>query len=299
MTRALVLYTLSPYDRSFWSCVRDPLWLLFTLVAVLPYVGPVFWLCLYAAKDRSDEHQLCDFILSFKAAQFAGVGVLSVARGIVLYLICTSREPPTCEVEGPRLQSWDAAFFALQILLVWAAFRALPHTRAARRPSAVSHESLVLRRGSLPAGGHLFRLFWYDSAVLLTSSLLLLGGVSLGGVGGASFLDLPRWNTRAALYWTRALYGVLAAPFVPFKMPLLGALLTHAARTGYDPHGRTMLLQRRVPFLREPVGGDYARPSVPPPARGRAEKVDGTAQRSAALQERAGDLALQRGRGAG
>merc|ERR1711862_20629 len=57
------------------------------------------------------------------------------------------------------------------------------------------------------------------------------------------FVGLQGWQVQAALYWIRTLYGLVAWPFVIFRLPLMGGFLTRASATGYDRRGRTKLLQ--------------------------------------------------------
>ena len=48
------------------------------------------------------------------------------------------------------------------------------------------------------------------------------------------------WRTSAALHWTKTLYLLLAFPFLLFKLPVLGKLLTHTRPTGYNPRGNVV-----------------------------------------------------------
>ena len=41
------------------------------------------------------------------------------------------------------------------------------------------------------------------------------------------------WQLRATLYWVQVVYGLLSAPFLLFKLPLMGNLLTHANPPAY------------------------------------------------------------------
>ena len=59
-------------------------------------------------------------------------------------------------------------------------------------------------------------------------------GAAGAAAGGGWKLLLP-----ALLYWLRAAYGVLALPFVIFKVPVVGTVLSHTRGVGYDPEGRT------------------------------------------------------------
>ena len=42
---------------------------------------------------------------------------------------------------------------------------------------------------------------------------------------------------RNHVFWGQVLYSLCAFPFAVFKLPVLGAVLTHARATGYDRRG--------------------------------------------------------------
>ena len=37
--RANIMYCVSPYDKSIWGCIKDPFWVAFALLGLVPYVG--------------------------------------------------------------------------------------------------------------------------------------------------------------------------------------------------------------------------------------------------------------------
>lgn len=126
--RAFILYHLSPHDRSMWSCFRDPIYWSLTAVGLIPHplLSNVWWLMLYAMKDRGDEYQLCDFIISFECAKVIAVGVIGTLRGSSLYFLCTSLPGSfPCDQYGPSMSGTDAVFFLLQVALVLAAYMQL------------------------------------------------------------------------------------------------------------------------------------------------------------------------------
>jgi hypothetical protein len=45
------------------------------------------------------------------------------------------------------------------------------------------------------------------------------------------------WKFTMALYWIKALYGLLSFPFISLKLPVVKDLITHAKPTGYNPYG--------------------------------------------------------------
>jgi hypothetical protein len=75
-------------------------------------------------------------------------------------------------------------------------------------------------------------LFWWDTATIGAVLSLALLAFASGQRG---------WRFKATLYWLRTLYGLLSLPFVLFKLPLMGSLLTPSRATGYDPAGFVVL----------------------------------------------------------
>ena len=65
------------------------------------------------------------------------------------------------------------------------------------------------------------------------------GGTAERGAAGAAAGGGWKLLLPALLYWLRAAYGVLALPFVIFKVPVMGNVLSHTRGVGYDPEGRT------------------------------------------------------------
>ena len=49
------------------------------------------------------------------------------------------------------------------------------------------------------------------------------------------------WKLRATLYWLKVLFGLLALPFVAFKIPFINTLLMQVRATGYTPLGQVVL----------------------------------------------------------
>ena len=69
--RAHVLYTLQPFDRSMWSCFRDPQYWLFTALGATPlpsWLPAAWWFLVFAWQDGTDEHQVASFIVGLESA---------------------------------------------------------------------------------------------------------------------------------------------------------------------------------------------------------------------------------------
>lgn len=136
--RAHILYGIHPYDKSSWACMKSRRWCLLTAIGMIPgFIGQLWWLLLFIMKDKSDEYQLANFIVSFESAKFFSVGVWSFVQGAVRLFLCVhvwrqdtdGISMDTCEEYGAKL-TWDnVAFFILQLTLVWSCFLLLPLSR--------------------------------------------------------------------------------------------------------------------------------------------------------------------------
>ena len=109
----------------------------------------------------------------------------------------------------------------------------LPRHLAPSRPTR-STLSLQERGGYLAATWR-----YYVAAAGVT---LALGGLAVGHFLWLSPQDaVAVWRLQATLFWVRAVFGLSAAPFVFFKVPLLMQLLVCAGATGYNAAGETVL----------------------------------------------------------
>lgn len=86
--RGHILYHLFPHDKSIWMSFKDPWWVAFSSVGIFPVVGQLWWLFLFLIKDKTNEHQLCQFIIGFKVAQFITLGIFHSMLGVVSYVRC-------------------------------------------------------------------------------------------------------------------------------------------------------------------------------------------------------------------
>eukprot|EP00618_Florenciella_parvula_P035898 CAMPEP_0119542920 /NCGR_PEP_ID=MMETSP1344-20130328/53848_1 /TAXON_ID=236787 /ORGANISM="Florenciella parvula, Strain CCMP2471" /LENGTH=614 /DNA_ID=CAMNT_0007587185 /DNA_START=12 /DNA_END=1856 /DNA_ORIENTATION=- len=132
--RAKVLYTLFPFDKSVWGKIKNPWFWVLTLIAAAPVYGvaQVWGILLLAMKDRQDEYQLVNFIVTFKSSMFVAVGVLPTLIGVGLYINCASAgNDSTCDVDGPglhQLQNYQMFVFLLQLVIAWMAAALLPYS---------------------------------------------------------------------------------------------------------------------------------------------------------------------------
>lgn len=120
--RAWTLYNLSPFDKSIWLCMRSVNWWLLNAIGLIPGINHLWWLLVFLFKDKSDEYQLCDFIIGSESARFFSVGCWGLFLTALRLYVCTVSTSLPCENYGPMLTPWDATAFVAQTLLVWSAY---------------------------------------------------------------------------------------------------------------------------------------------------------------------------------
>lgn len=246
--RANILYVSSPCDKSTWQCLRDIRWILLTTIGLAPYgIGTIWWVFLFALHEITDEYQLCNFIVGFMASKFLG-GCGLIVLGAFKYYLCATRDVITCAEDGPRVYEFlDGILFFAQTLLVWSCFFLLPRTKPCLQVYddrdiylVQDMETVHMRLGpNRPRGGRLVDLFWWDSFCVFFVLVLAISAMSGFGQTG--------WQLRATLFWLKAVFGLLAAPFLVFKIPVISTLLTQVRPTGYDNRGRVRLHVRARP----------------------------------------------------
>ncbi|GBG32227.1 Hypothetical Protein FCC1311_084522 [Hondaea fermentalgiana] len=243
-------------DDSFWRMLRSPWYIVLQFVGLIPGVGMLWWFFVFILHDKRDEFQLSQFIVGFQSAKFFSQGCLNLIRGAFAYFWCANREVPTCATEGPMIKEYsDAIFFAVQIVIVWLTFFILPYSEPCRavndpRDAHLLDEARTDRNQAalrakvrLGRGGRLRNLFWWDTFAVCT--VLALGALAYFG------LELRGWQLRATLYWLSTIYGLTAMPFILFKLPIMGNLLTPTKATGYTRKGYTVL--RVIPPPPQPL----------------------------------------------
>ncbi|KAJ8516143.1 hypothetical protein ON010_g18480 [Phytophthora cinnamomi] len=240
--RGHVLHHLFPHDKTIWKSFKDPWWVVYTSVGILPVVGQLWWIFLFIIKDKTNEHQLCQFIVGFKAAQFITLGVMHMMFGIFMYVKCIVQGSMlACQNGGgPALSEGTAYFFVLQIVLVWAAFFRLPYT--VRPQELYRTKSMELREQRvfhdafgnevhLNRGGYLMKFCGYETV----SFLVIMSLASL-----VQWLPFESWQRQALFYWIRTAYGLFSFPFLVFKIPVLANVLMHTRQMGYNEQGETV-----------------------------------------------------------
>jgi hypothetical protein len=104
-------YHMAPFDKSIWGKFRDPVFVMFFVVNMIPYLG--FQTVLFTLRlimiERKDDFQCISFIESFKGLQFVQ-GLFLVLRGVLKYMECAGLEDVTghtCDVDGPGVITDD------------------------------------------------------------------------------------------------------------------------------------------------------------------------------------------------
>lgn len=246
--RAFLRYHLLPYDRTIWGKLRDPIWVIFTLVSLVPIAGicPMVYLFMFLLIDKGDEYQLISYILQFKGTQYLSHGLLRLLIGFALFIACVTvpanADGHQCEKSGPG-QAGDFTIivgtFAVQIVLVWLAFFLLPCAKEKGRSTlkTLNHTHGQIASSAGKMGGYLRGLMIYD----LVCFIMCMGVTAWVASTREKFDD---WPVRHALFACQIVYGFLSLPFFIFTIPYIQAVLTHSVPTGYDRKGRVRAYKR-------------------------------------------------------
>jgi hypothetical protein len=295
-TRAVVLHTLWPHNRSLWANMRSPGWWILQLLGMLPFVGPLWWLLLSSAVDKQDEYQLCQFIVALRCTHFVTIGMCAALYGCVQAYRCAAfaTGPVDCVLLAPKLGWVRGLFWLAQLVIATRAFMLLPYSKKKGQRVTIERRerlSLETRRalaaGDVPSpeaaivpaaqpGGVLMRMAKVDLA--LAALVLCAAAVAtLMSRGDAQVLPVT-------LFWIRTAHGLLSFPYVMLRLPGANTLLTHARRTGYDQYGYC------VPWdgLRRVV----ARAAAPTPSRSGSPSATTAAAAAAAAVPCSSPLAV-------
>ena len=120
-TRAKFLYALDPADGNVWRTLQEPLSALIYVLKIWPVTSVPMFLIYFALIDRTDEYQLCNFILRFKCFQFvtAGLGIAVVIAASEY--MCLVHEMQG-EIAGHEGAECLRTFYGLSILNVYIKF---------------------------------------------------------------------------------------------------------------------------------------------------------------------------------
>ncbi|CAD7948220.1 unnamed protein product [Amoebophrya sp. A120] len=271
--RAFVLFHYLPYDKSMFGKFRDPVFVLFFLLTLLPvfavrgffFAVVLFFVCCGTPRGqrRPDEYILVQYILGFKGMQFVTGGVLMALYGSMEYYSCVQTR--NCEASGPGKNITDGLALSLlefffNIFLTWTAFLSLPFSEkhggssfqsqranaAADRRDAEAEEVVQCcfnLESFLPCcrityntkrGGRILPLLVYDMYCFLFGVLFVVLLAANRG-GDTSLFDTSELG--AEVFWGKVVYSLLSFPFIAFTLPGLSRLLTHSIPTGYTKSG--------------------------------------------------------------
>ncbi|EOD28449.1 hypothetical protein EMIHUDRAFT_204323 [Emiliania huxleyi CCMP1516] len=248
-----------------------PAWWALQALGHFPLVGQLWWLVLAALVDRSDEYQLCAFIVGLRVSHFLSLGLGAASYACYHAYLCTlaaaadadavageagSRGAEVCLRLGPKLHLWGAAFWLLQLCVTLRTFALLPQSvkKGALVPLERRQRLPFSSRLHLASGGAIARA---NSSSLPADAvrgglLPRLGRLDLGlavcavALAVSACVVLRGARLGATLWWIRTVHGLFSGPYVAFKLPLLDTLLTHARKTGYDRLGHTVPFKARV-----------------------------------------------------
>lgn len=251
--RAFFLHHFLPYDRSIWGKIRDPVFLIFSLIILFPRFAVrqtffAFLLFLITVPWPPDEYQLTNFILRFKGTQFITGGVLA-SLGTMLEMETCERRGWLCPALGPKPFIFQLAELLGNVVLVWVAFLLLPFSKKYGLSKFVAENHLVEERSEKSRemqlcccfgvkvhedrGGRLAYLLRYD-AFAVAFCMAVFG-----------FLCWLWESPEMSMFWAETAYGYLSFPFALFMLPGLDRVLTHTEPTGFNEAGKCVELKIR------------------------------------------------------
>jgi len=274
---AFFRYHLFPYDQSIWGQIKDPAFVVFKLLCMLPIVGvlPAMYIFVLLVIDREDEYQLIQFIMSFKGTQFFSLGVTKMIVGSVLLYLCAVDDQQDCK----SMWSWDSVLeaisvllFVIQVVTTWVAFLHIPsskkkgswHTLLKEEHrkkgihlgdefyetsiAEVRKDRYVDDERDVPKETHIL-MNWliYDFVIFLLCLIALMLAMFAHTKEEARVIGGKReggvasnWRFTLTVFLIQVFYGLMSAPFLFFQVPLVSTWFTHARPTGYTRNGHTV-----------------------------------------------------------
>ena len=131
--RAFVRYHVLPADKSFWAKTKDPYFWVFFAVATFPILGlrVFWWTFIFLLLDKSDDYQLCTFVINFKASQFISGGIEAALMSSAIYTACLDADNCHTHAPGSVPVGFEAELVAafVQAAVCWFAMAFLPFSR--------------------------------------------------------------------------------------------------------------------------------------------------------------------------
>jgi hypothetical protein len=212
LMRATLLHSQMPYDLTFWSRMRNPLYAFIFMIFLFPLYGvdaicvTIYWLCL----TKLDEYQLVEFIIKCKGLQFLTGGLMAGALGFNKLYQCTIQldqsGPKGCWKKAPGTNKtffFEFSLLLLRTFLVWVTFTVLwnfEEVNAYFKKQAAKAATSDPRRGLIDPktkGDLLAALGFAMTLVCLILGVVNNGGKSMSNVGGiqeflaTSSFDVP------------------------------------------------------------------------------------------------------------
>eukprot|EP00929_Paragymnodinium_shiwhaense_P088630 TRINITY_DN48939_c0_g1_i1.p1 TRINITY_DN48939_c0_g1~~TRINITY_DN48939_c0_g1_i1.p1 ORF type:complete len:866 (+),score=190.21 TRINITY_DN48939_c0_g1_i1:163-2760(+) len=274
--RAFFLHHWLPHNRSFFGCIKDPVYLIIYVATLIPshgvrvvLFGVLLVMLLFPGPP--DEYQLMNFILVFKRTQFLTSGIISLLIGAMNYYVCYSlyrvdsvtgalRTPDMIQCMDSNGASSPGHAWGLlgdymgNVLLVWIACFALPHAKnhgnenrqgLEQETAPVEEDTWFRNRWSQGfqvrsgRGGRLGWLIYYDLRCF-GASLIVMAILTLT-LCHREVIAMQGFSGdpqfRANVYWCCVFYSLLSAPFGIFTVPGVLSVLCHSDTSGYNQHG--------------------------------------------------------------
>ena len=227
--KAWILYTMFPHDKSVWAQLKNPWYYFFTIISLAPYgVSQGWWLVMFLFRDKHDEYQLVNFIVSIKVAGVFSLGIIPTFIGIYNYLNCAPEN--TCDAEGPGVGLAGFLFaniyFCIQLLCVYMCVFLL--CCAKDKGARVSQSSKELQKGDARGRRRFMKWVMYDVLTIVFVVVLIV----------LAYANSEPPMRETYIYWIKSVYGWLSIPWFILKLPLMFPLILHTHASAYNPRGR-------------------------------------------------------------
>jgi len=249
---AFLRYHIFPFDKTIWGQLKDPVWIIFTVVSLLPIAGlcPLMFLFIFCIIDKFDEYQLITFILQFKGTQFLSWGIIRTIVGYFTYLSCVTVPADDaghkCNTAGPGAAGMVEIVIGgwlLQVVLIWTSFVMLYWAKEKGRTALKGKIEVDHTGAGGRAGGYLRNFLFYDvfCFIVCAAAIIYVVTATKHRVQDDDVIkQVDDWPVRHTLFACQVVYGYLSFPFFFFTLPVIKSILTHSVPTAYDSYGRTV-----------------------------------------------------------
>jgi hypothetical protein len=225
--KAWILYTMFPHDKSIWAQLKNPWYYVFTIISLFPFgVSQVWWVLMFILRDKHDEYQLVNFIVSIKIAGFISVGVIPTFLGVFTYLSCANNADKPCSTHGPGMVEnflFTNVYFLVQIACVYICAILL----ICSKDKGARVNSTGIEEGDRRGRRRFCYWVMYDLITIILVGVLIAMALST--------YTAPLSNTY--IFWIKVVYGWLSIPWFILKLPLMFPLILHTHPSAYNPEG--------------------------------------------------------------